>query len=196
MNLKGGYLIINKDDANIYAKLQDALTNGKPVLFYENDTTCYYIDTIALNGADIVLTKGGKTITIEADGDITESGNIQNHLYNYYADSVYLQTNDYGDIRGTWMFTAIEDNYDLAAATYEEVEAGLRKILEKCGIINIVNSDIDTEFTGSIYLDKNNRILIEGYSTSQNNYISVILSSLENDNNLYLEINWDKAKLF
>lgn len=80
--LKGGYLIISKDDANIYAKLQDALTNGKPVLFYENDTTCYYIDTIALSGDDIVLTKGSKTITIEADGDITETGGIQSHWYN------------------------------------------------------------------------------------------------------------------
>lgn len=83
--LKGGYLIISKDDANIYAKLQDALTNGKPVLFYENDTTCYYIDTIALSGDDIVLTKGGKTITIEADGDITENGDIQQTTENFDA---------------------------------------------------------------------------------------------------------------
>ena len=79
--LNGGYLMVSKNDTKLYEKLNNALTLGKPVLFYENDTTCYYIDTIALDGTDIVLTKGGKTITVEEDGDITETGDIQNHLY-------------------------------------------------------------------------------------------------------------------
>ena len=81
MNINGGYIIINKDDANIYAKVTEALINGKPILFYENDTTCYYIDTIALSGDDIVLTKGGKTITITSANAVSEIGSIQNHLY-------------------------------------------------------------------------------------------------------------------
>lgn len=80
-NLNGGYIIIAKNDADAYAKANKALTLGKPILFYEDNTTCYYIDTITLDGTDIILTKGGKTITIEADGDITETGNVQNHLY-------------------------------------------------------------------------------------------------------------------
>ena len=91
--LNGGYVMVSKNDTDLYKKLNNALTLGKPVLFYENENTCYYIDSIAKDGTDIVLTKGGKTITIEADGDITESGEIQNHLYEYY---VYSETNDYG----------------------------------------------------------------------------------------------------
>lgn len=84
---KGGYVIINKALNNVYELAKNALTSGKPILWYENDTTCYYIDTITLSGTDIVLTKGGKTITIEADGDITETGNIQveeKHLYKHH----------------------------------------------------------------------------------------------------------------
>lgn len=82
--LNGGYIMVSKTDTNIYEKVNKALTLGKPILWYEDETTCYYIDTISKSGTDIVLTKGGKTITIEADGDITETGDIQNHLYQYY----------------------------------------------------------------------------------------------------------------
>ncbi len=92
---KGGILIISKDEANIYNKLQIALTQGKPVLWYETSTECYYIDTISggeitteivddeevITYGDIILTKGGKTITITSANAVTESGNIQAHLY-------------------------------------------------------------------------------------------------------------------
>lgn len=74
--MNGGYLMVSKTDTKLYEKLNNALTIGKPVLWYEDENTCYYIDTITKSGTDIVLTKGGKTITIESDGDITESGDI------------------------------------------------------------------------------------------------------------------------
>lgn len=196
MNLNGGYIIINKDDANIHAKASEALIQGKPILFYEDNTTCYYIDTISLSGTSVVLTKGGKTITITDANAVTESGDIQAHLYNYYASSVYLQTTAYGEIRGTWMFTAIEDDYDINSTDFDEINTGLRKILDRCGIINVVNADSDTTFTGTIYLDNSNKIIIEGYFTSQSDYNSVVFSTLESDNSLDIEITWNKSKLF
>ena len=93
--MNGGYLMVSKTDTDLYAKLVKGLTIGKPILWYESPTECYYIDTISggevtseivddeevFTYHDIILTKGGKTITIEADGDITESGEIQTHLY-------------------------------------------------------------------------------------------------------------------
>ena len=81
--LNGGYSIIKKNDANIFAKVNDALTNGKPILFYEDDNNCYYIDSISKSGDDIILTKGGKTILITSGNVVTESGNIQPKLYKY-----------------------------------------------------------------------------------------------------------------
>lgn len=77
----GGYVMLNKADENLYLKAKNALTQGKPILWYEAENTCYYIDTISLDGTDVVLTKGGKIITIESDGDIVETGDFQNHLY-------------------------------------------------------------------------------------------------------------------
>ena len=93
-NLKGGYILVNKNDANIYASVENALISGKPVLFYENSTTCYYIDTLAKSGDDIVLTKGGKTITITDANVVTESGDIQNHLYALIFDGGDLSLGD------------------------------------------------------------------------------------------------------
>lgn len=79
--MNGGYLMVSKSDTNLYTKLNNALSVGKPILLYEDENTCYYIDTITKSGTDIILTKGGKTITIESDETITEVGNIQNHLW-------------------------------------------------------------------------------------------------------------------
>lgn len=93
-NLKGGYIIINKGDVNIYASLENALTSGKPVLFYEDADTCYFIDSISKSGDDIVLTKGGKTFTITEANVVTESGDIQNHLYALMFDGSDLSLGD------------------------------------------------------------------------------------------------------
>lgn len=99
--MNGGYLMISKNDSDIYAKAQKALVLGKPILFYENATTCYYIDTISggeitteivddvevTTYGDIILTKGGKTITITSANVITESGNINEPLMENIVDS-------------------------------------------------------------------------------------------------------------
>lgn len=97
--MNGGYLMIFKNDSDIYAKAQKALVLGKPILFYENATTCYYIDTISggeitteivddeevFTYGDVILTKGGKTITITYENVVTETGNIQQTTENFDA---------------------------------------------------------------------------------------------------------------
>lgn len=92
---KGGYVMINKAQDNVYELATSALTSGKPILWYELNTECYFIDTITLSGTNIILTKGGKTITIESDGDITESGNIQSEKINGYSIDFSVGTLDH-----------------------------------------------------------------------------------------------------
>ena len=101
MDLKGGYYIINKTDNDIYARLQKALSQGKPILFYEDENTCYYIDSISggeitteivddeeiTTYGDIVLTKGGKTITITYENVVTELGDVNNPLIELIKDA-------------------------------------------------------------------------------------------------------------
>lgn len=96
---KGGYYLINKNDANIYEKCVLAITQGKPILWYEDDITAYYIDTMSggevtseiiddeevFTYGDVILTKGGKTITITYENVVTETGNIQQTTENFDA---------------------------------------------------------------------------------------------------------------
>ena len=96
--MNGGYIIISKNQADAYALSVKALELGKPILFYEDNTTCYYIDTISKSGTDIVLTKGDKTITIESDGTITEVGDIQPHLYYHGIEMYKLSDNNLAEI--------------------------------------------------------------------------------------------------
>ena len=89
----GGYVMLDLADPKLYDRAKAAIGSGKPVMLYDTDNAVYYIDSIALDGTNVVITKGGKTITIESDGDITESGNIQNHLYKHNIDFELLDGN-------------------------------------------------------------------------------------------------------
>lgn len=153
--LNGGYIMVSKTDTDLYKKLNNALTLGKPVLFYENDTTCYYIDTISLDGTDIVLTKGGKTITIEADGDITETGDIQNHLYMYYSNYFDITTtdSDYQEIYLTFTIYSEKDLSELinklnTNATYNDLVDFINEFKQ----IDFVASQ-DSVYSGCVITD-------------------------------------------
>lgn len=113
--LNGGYSIIKKGDANIYASLEKALTNGKPILFYEDDNTCYYIDSISKSGDDIVLTKGGKTITITSSNVVSEVGEIQTKVYTY-------EIND-NDVYGVFYSDVNLDDIDISSVATELTDA-------------------------------------------------------------------------
>lgn len=86
--LNGGYVMLDKADSDIFAKASGALQAGKPILWYEDKNTCYFIDTIEKTGSDsIALTKGGLTIVITSGNVVTEVGSVQQHLY---SNNVYI----------------------------------------------------------------------------------------------------------
>lgn len=79
---KGGYTILDLESSTIYADSVKALDSNKPVVVYDTNKP-YFADTIVLDGTNVVITKGGKTITIANDNTITNVGDIQNHLYDH-----------------------------------------------------------------------------------------------------------------
>lgn len=87
MYKNGGYAIVSHDDIDIYSKVKGAFENHKPILFYDDDNTCYFIDTIKKNDdGDYILTKGGKTFTVTTNNTLSSEGEIQvidKHLYRY-----------------------------------------------------------------------------------------------------------------
>lgn len=83
MKYIGGYSILDLTDANVSVQANICYNQDKPVLVYGANGERYFADTIEKVGTSIIITKGGKTITIANDNTITNVGNIQNHLYRY-----------------------------------------------------------------------------------------------------------------
>jgi len=76
----GGYSILDLASTTIYADALGVLKQNKPVLVYD-DPEAYFADTIKLVNDDVVITKGGKTITINDVNAVSSEGEIANHLY-------------------------------------------------------------------------------------------------------------------
>ena len=71
--MTNGYVSINLNDPKIYSKAIRALTSGKPILV-EDAPEVYYADSIAMSGDDVVIVKGGKTITITDANSVSSQG--------------------------------------------------------------------------------------------------------------------------
>lgn len=83
MDMINGYVFLDLTKSNVYAKALKVLGADKPVVIKDGVGSPYFVDSIALDGTNVVITKGGKTITIANDNTITNVGDIQNHLYEY-----------------------------------------------------------------------------------------------------------------
>lgn len=75
--MNGGYAMINLASETIYADVVAALASNKPIVVYEATRAPYYADSVTTSGTNVVITKGGKTITIANDNTITNVGDIQ-----------------------------------------------------------------------------------------------------------------------
>lgn len=78
------YNFINLNDDNVYEEALNAYNDKTLVSVEDTDGTVFLADTITLDGTNIVLTKGGKTITIANDNTITTSGDIQTKYLHAY----------------------------------------------------------------------------------------------------------------
>ena len=86
----GGYAIVKHNDSDIFAKVKNAFENEKPILFYDDDKTCFYVDSVKLNGdGDYEFTKGGKTWTVTDNNTLSSEGQIQN-IYKDYVIGIHL----------------------------------------------------------------------------------------------------------
>lgn len=91
---KGGYTILDLESSTIYADSVKALDSNKPVVVYDGTNKPYFVDTIVLDGTNIIITKGGKTITIANDNTITNVGDIQaKQIHHYDFNMEYLKVN-------------------------------------------------------------------------------------------------------
>ena len=95
-----GYVTLDLASKNIYNESLNAIKSGKPVMVVDAPNV-YFADTIKVATIDddkvVVITKGGKTITINDVNAVSSEGDMVNHLWEYNF------TNDSPD----WVFNII-----------------------------------------------------------------------------------------
>lgn len=84
MEMINGYVFLDLTKSNVYAKALKVLGADKPVVIKDSSGAPYFVDSLALDGTNVVITKGGKTITIANDNTITVSGDVTLHYYQIY----------------------------------------------------------------------------------------------------------------
>jgi len=79
----GMFSSVDLSAANVYEQALKAYNANTLVQIISEDDGKFVADTITQDAEtdDIIITKGGKTITIANDNTITNVGDIQNHLY-------------------------------------------------------------------------------------------------------------------
>lgn len=82
MEMVNGYVFLDLTKANVYAKALKVLTADKPVVINDGTGAPYFVDSMTVDGTNVVITKGGKTITIANDNTITNVGEISTIMEN------------------------------------------------------------------------------------------------------------------
>lgn len=83
MEMVNGYVFLDLTKSNVYSKALKVLGTDKPVVIKDGSGSPYFVDSLTLSGTNIIITKGGKTITIANDNTITNVGDIQEKLHLY-----------------------------------------------------------------------------------------------------------------
>lgn len=78
MEMVNGYVFLDLTKANVYSKALKVLGTDKPVVIKDGSGSPYFVDSLTLDGTNVVITKGGKTITIANDNTITNEGLVAN----------------------------------------------------------------------------------------------------------------------
>lgn len=76
MEMVNGYVFLDLTKSNVYSKALKVLGTDKPVVIKDGSGSPYFVDSLTLDGTNVVITKGGKTITIANDNTITSVGDV------------------------------------------------------------------------------------------------------------------------
>ena len=136
--MNGGYAMINLASATIHADALAALASNKPIVVYEATGAPYYADSVTTSGTSVVITKGGKTITIANDNTIT------NVVVKIYSVTILNDENDYGMNGFIKTTNTYKDSYD-----YDNTEDDL---LDKYNIIDELYNNNKLESLNTLYL--------------------------------------------
>lgn len=173
MKYIGGYSILDLTDANVSTQANVCYNQDKPVLVYGANGEKFFADTITKDGTNIVITKGGKTITIANDNTITNVGDIQNHLY--YTN---INATCEDDNHQCYFSITLNTNREIATLTSNELIELLNNYSDVV-LIGFAEYD-DTTYTEITFSINNNVITEIGFDNGSNS--SNTITSIDNIN--------------
>jgi len=143
MEMVNGYVFLDLTKSNVYQKALKVLTTDKPVVVSDGSGAPYFVDSMKLDGTNVVITKGGKIITIASDNTITNVGDIQpqEKLYHYCFDANDGNITD-GQLADNFYFEFVSNKKGLEDLDITDFENHL--------YVNAINSN---------YKDSNDKIV-------------------------------------
>ena len=158
MKYIGGYSILDLTDANVHAQANACYNQDKPVLVYGANGERYFADTITKSGTNIIITKGGKTITIANDNTITSVGDIQIKQIHHYAFNMeYLEANE-NDLTAEYVILISDKN--LNGLRLSELPIG-----EYVLIAHTIQSEFDNEIPVVLKVRENEIDIITNFES-------------------------------
>ena len=120
MEMVNGYVFLDLTKSNVYSKALKVLGTDKPVVIKDGSGSPYFVDSLTLDGTNVVITKGGKTITIANDNTITNVGDIQPKTLHLYKLNFSLEISS---TEGNFMmlFYSNKDNLTKENITFNEI---------------------------------------------------------------------------
>lgn len=180
MEMVNGYVFLDLTKSNVYSKALKVLGTDKPVVIKDGQGSPYFVDSLTLDGTNIIITKGGKTITIANDNTITNVGDIQNHLYKFYTGlhSLNITLTNETEIYLNFVIDFNEDITNLfdelkTFTTSEKAFNDIKNILNKVGSIVFVGG-ADSSESGVLYMVTENQINVDFNSSGETINISYI----------------------
>ena len=177
MEMVNGYVFLDLTKANVYSKALKVLGTDKPVVIKDGSGSPYFVDSLTLDGTNVVITKGGKTITIANDNTITNVGDIQNHLY---LNVLQFELND--DALTAFIVLNIVSSKKLEFTTLDEFKAIISEYYGK-GLNGYCEYD-NHKYTCIVFEDGLTEINLDNGSTTSNE-----IETISNINNTYININ-------
>ncbi len=167
-----GYVTLDLASNNIYNESLNAIASGKPVMVVDAPNV-YFADTIAISGDDVVITKGGKTITINDANAVSSVGDIQEKTHLYLINLV----GEDSDANSLYVFmNLLTLRNDL---TSENLIDYLKTYLANNKYqINGYNGDSQLVYTSLQYFTNNNEFRVDGVNDSEMAYTNVSVGKI------------------
>lgn len=169
-----GYVFLDLTKSNVYAEALKVLGTDKPVVIKDGSGAPYFVDSLTLDGTNVVITKGGKTITITDANAVSSEGDIQEKAHSYLVNLIGEDTSNNSIYVFMNLLTLRND------LTSENVIDYLKTYLANTKYqINGYNGDSAIVYTALQYYTNDNDFRVDGTDDSEYIFTNISVGTIK-----------------